>query len=329
VTERDGEPGGAGEAEAPEEAAAEAVAAPAARAESAPDERADTAPGARAESAPDERADTAPVARAESAPGARAGTASEVRADTAPGARADSVTGSGTDHGSGIRDPSSFTRRFRITTAFRLPTFDTQAPVPKLRLRLRTKLVVAMVFAALVPVLIVALLATSVILSSLEAGLREDSERQLTVGLSLVLRAVERLGDECTRLSESDELATALKRARHEPDAVEPVLQLVAPPTAPGSARSALEAWISREGSHAPSARLQILDPNGAIIWDWPLGGPFARFKDIGVTPDDPVVAAGRELTRGVSLVVVGDTLVMRAVSPVLDASLELRRPGV
>ena len=67
---------------------------------------------------------------------------------------------------------------------------------PRLRLKLRTKLAVAMLFAALVPAVVVALLATGGILSSLETGLREDADRQLMVGLNLILRSIERLGDE-------------------------------------------------------------------------------------------------------------------------------------
>src|SRR5205814_7494973 len=118
------------------------------------------------------------------APGCRAVAArpSDLRADLAPGAAVSD-------------DAQADTKkswRLKITTR-KMPRLAT-SPQPELRLRLRTKLVVAMVFAALVPVVIVALLATRVILSSLEAGLREDADRQLTVGLNLVLRAVERLG---------------------------------------------------------------------------------------------------------------------------------------
>ena len=96
-------------------------------------------------------------------------------------------------------------RRLRRSAASapRDPKLARPVPPPKLRLRLRSKLVVAMAFAALVPVMIVALLATGVILSSLERGLRDDADRQLTVGLNLVLRSVERLSDETVQLSES------------------------------------------------------------------------------------------------------------------------------
>jgi signal transduction histidine kinase len=204
--------------------------------------------------------------------------------------------------------PGSVTRLFRIPTAFRIPPGDAEAPAPKLRLRLRTKLVIAMVMAALVPVLIVALLATSVILSNLESSLRDDAARQLTVGLNLVLRAVERLGDECVQLSESAELVVALGPARGGREQ-----------------GAALEAWISRETAHIPASRLQVLDEDGAIVLDRTLGGSTARFEAVGVTPDDPVVEAGLAWTRGVSLVAVGDLLVMRAVSPIVDGSLALR----
>ncbi|MBA3393020.1 MAG: HAMP domain-containing protein [Deltaproteobacteria bacterium] len=198
-------------------------------------------------------------------------------------------------------EPSARSRLFRMSS-LRIPKIA-QAPTPQLRLRLRSKLVVAMLLAALVPVAIVALLATGVILSSLEGGLREDADRQLTVGLNLVLRAVERLGDESVQLSESFELGAALER----------------------NDMPAIEAWLSHEQVHLPSSRLQLVDASGTMLLDRTVGGAVARFADVGVRPDDPVIAAGRAWTRGVSLVTVGDRVVVRAVSPVVDPSLTLR----
>ncbi|HEX5063835.1 MAG TPA: ATP-binding protein [Kofleriaceae bacterium] len=172
---------------------------------------------------------------------------------------------------------------------------------PQLRLRLRTKLVIAMAFAALVPVAIVATIATGVILSSLEAGLREDGDRQLTVGLNLILRSVERLGDETVQLAESSDLAYAMH---------------IGPP--------ALEAWFAREGAHVPSARVQLVDAKGAIVFDRVIGGNDKRFIDVGIKPDDPMVQAGQTWTRTVTLVAVGDRVIVRASSPVVDTSLSL-----
>ena len=174
------------------------------------------------------------------------------------------------------------------------------SPGLPIRLRLRTKLAVAMGFAALVPVLVVALLATGVILSSLEASLREDADRQLGVALNLVLRSVERLGDETVRLAEAGELAGALDRP------------------------AALEAWLAREAAHMSSARLQLFDATGREVFARVLGGAEPRFEDIGVRAGDPVIAAGQAWGREVSLVERDDHLVARAVSPVVDAGLVL-----
>jgi signal transduction histidine kinase len=182
----------------------------------------------------------------------------------------------------------------------RVARVDAQAG-PQFRIRLRTKLVIAMAFAALVPVLVVALLATGVILSSLETSLREDADRQLTVGLNLILRAVERLGDETVQLAESRELAVAL------------------------GDRSALDRWLARDAAHVPSARLQLLDPGGRVVFDRVLGGADSRFHALGVVPGDPAIAVGRSWGRGVSLVIANDQVVVRAVSPIVDDGLALR----
>jgi two-component system NtrC family sensor kinase len=190
-------------------------------------------------------------------------------------------------------------------TALRMPRLNTPLPTPTppdLRLRMRTKLVAAMVFAALVPVVIVALLATRVILSSLETGLREDAHRQLTVGLNLVLRAVERLGDETVQLSESSDLVTAV----HDGPA-------------------ALDHWLSTQKTHIPSSRLQLFDGNGNVLLEHTLGSTDARFKGYGVLPGDAILAAGQSWTRGVFLVTVDDRVVVRAVAPVVDQTLALR----
>ena len=196
--------------------------------------------------------------------------------------------------------PTGQTRRLRLTT--RLPRLTAPVPTPQLRLRLRTKLVVAMAFAALVPVVLVASIATRVILSSLESGLREDADRQLTVGLNLILRSVERLGDEAVQLSETTDLATSLQ-----------------------AGGAALESWVAKQAAHLPSVRLQLVDAGGALQLDRVVGGADARFRDIGVTPGDPAVAAGRSWTRGVTLELVGDRIVVRAVAPIVDTGLALR----
>jgi hypothetical protein len=145
------------------------------------------------------------------------------------------------------KDDTRSSQRVRKISSglFRIPKpAQPQAPPTAGGLRLRTKLVIAMVLAALVPVFIVAAIASGVILSNLEAGLRDDADRQLTVGLNLILRSIERLGDQAVQLSESSDLLPAIRDRR------------------------GLDAWLARQISHLPSARLQLLDPNGALVFD-------------------------------------------------------------
>jgi two-component system NtrC family sensor kinase len=190
-------------------------------------------------------------------------------------------------------------------------------PPPGGGLRLRSKLVIAMVLAALVPVVVVAAIATGVILSNLEQSLHEDADRQLTVGLNLILRSIERFGDEAVQLSESRDVVTAIE------------------------SRKDLDGWLAHEVGHVPSARLQLLDATGALVFDRMVVGALtcdpsatadanrpeckaaARFVGVGVAatntePDGP-------WARGVTINAVGDRVVVRATSPIVDAGLALR----
>jgi signal transduction histidine kinase len=204
---------------------------------------------------------------------------------------------------------------------FKIPKpLPAPAPPPRaVGLRLRTKLVIAMVLAALVPVVIVASIATGVILSNLEAGLREDADRQLTVGLNLILRSVERFGEEAVQLSESSDLVAAIRD------------------------KTGLERWLAHQVAHVPSARLQLLDASGALVFDRMVVGALTcdpaqrgdanhpecraaeRFRGVGVTPADTASTSSEPWSRGVSITAVGDRVVVRAVSPVVDAGLALR----
>lgn len=197
-------------------------------------------------------------------------------------------------------EPRSSVRKIITDKFLRAPRVVETAP-PQLRLKLRTKLVIAMALAALVPVAIVATIATRVILSSLDTGLREDSDRQLTVGLNLILRAVERLGDETVQLAESSDLSQAMRGG-------------------PG----ALEAWFAREAAHVPSARVQLVDAHGEIVFDRVIGGADKRFTDAGVKAHDPMIVAGQSWSRSVTLVAVNDRVIVRASSPVVDPTLQL-----
>jgi signal transduction histidine kinase len=248
------------------------------------------------------------------------------RTDTPPSLQRSDTPSTGTTlpgSSSTSRKPTPITGSIQriITGGFSRQTRPERAMTPPpLRLRLRTKLVVAMALAALVPVAIVATIATGVILSSLESGLRADADRQLTVGLNLILRSVERLGDETVQLSESSDLALALGATRRDPSGEEI--------TDPANV-SSLEAWFAREAVHVPSSRLQVLDSSGALVFDRVIGGNEPRFAELGILANDALVSLGQSWTRSVTLVAIGDRVVVRAVSPIVDAALTLRGVAV
>jgi len=179
---------------------------------------------------------------------------------------------------------------------------------PFARLRLRQKLSFALSLAALVPVALVATLAVGVVIGTLERGLQSEAQRQLEVGLNLVLRAVERYGADAARLGMSSDLSRAMTEGG-----------------------LAVAEVIAREDRYLPSALIQIKDAKGAPVLDHVVGrvdldpDDDPRFKDLRLGPDAPLVRAGQSWAQRVTLDDVGGRLVVRAVAPIVDESFALQ----
>ena len=182
---------------------------------------------------------------------------------------------------------------------------DTSERKPRWRIfahmRLRTRLAIIMSVAALLPVLVVATVAVSVVLRNLDGGLQEETRRQLDVGLNLLLRNVERLGHEAVRLSSAGDLQRAMNNG---PEAI--------------------DNFLARESPHLPSSLVQVGDERGNMLSERVIGGVEERFEGLRVGPQSPSVQAGLSFERRVTLVRVDDRLVVRAVAPVVDASYML-----
>jgi signal transduction histidine kinase len=168
-------------------------------------------------------------------------------------------------------------------------------------LRLRHKLGISLVITALLPVLVASWVAVSVVLRSLNVGLQDDTNRQLHVGINLLLRNVERLGHEASRLSRTPELAGALAAG---PVQLGEVLADISP--------------------HLPSCLIQVADAQGVIQGQRVAGEAIDRFQNLGVGSSSPLVEAGRKFERRVTIVPSGGQLVVRASAPVVDPSFEL-----
>jgi signal transduction histidine kinase len=168
-------------------------------------------------------------------------------------------------------------------------------------LRLRHKLGISLVITALLPVLVASWVAVSVVLRSLNLGLQDETDRQLHVGINLLLRNVERIGQEATRLSSTPELSAAL--------AAGPVQ---------------LGDTLARVSPHLPSCLIQVADSAGVIQGQRVAGEAIDRFQHLQVGSSSPMIEAGRKFERRVTIVAVGDQLVVRASAPVVDTSVAL-----
>lgn len=199
------------------------------------------------------------------------------------------------------------------------------------RLRLRHKLALSLSIAALLPVFVASWVAVSVVLRGLDNGLRAETDRQLRVGLSLLLRTVERLGHDAVRLSSSGDLSRAMTDLPKDPNKLEGsmaemgqsllrtgVIHAVA-------GASATDRFLSRESPHLPSALVQITDSEGAIVSERVVGGEARRFAGMGVSPLSPSVRRGLDYESRVTIIRVDQELIVRAVAPIVDPSLSLQ----
>jgi len=170
-----------------------------------------------------------------------------------------------------------------------------------MRLRLRHKLAVSLSIAALLPVAVAAWVAVSIVLRSLDSGLREQTDRQLSVGVNLVLRHVESLGQDAVQLSSERALADAIA----------------------GGADQVAEV-LSRESPHLPPALAQVANAEGLVVAERVVGNP-ARFQGLALPANAPLIRDGLSYERKVTIVRVGEVLVVRAVAPVVDSRYVLR----
>ncbi len=194
------------------------------------------------------------------------------------------------------------------------------------KLRLRHKLALSLVLAALLPVVVAATVAVRIVLRGLEDGLREQTTRQLRVGMNLVLRNVERLGGDAERLASTPALVDALKAGE----------------------RAQVEEVLAREDTYLPSALIQIIDARGNVVAWRPTGDNrdanvvlASRYPMLtsffGVLRRDntaPMVQRGLAYERRVTLTREGEAgwpfrryqpvLVVHAVAPIVDPSSAL-----
>lgn len=182
------------------------------------------------------------------------------------------------------------------------------ADMPRLlsRIRLRHKLGASLSIAALLPVVVASWVAISVMLAGLEEGLRDETEQQLQVGLSLVLRVVGRHGREAMRLAGSEDVVAAMQ-------APDPTVRI-----------ARLHEILAREAPYLPAVLIQVFDAGGRQLTERVIGHGEARFAGLSVDATSPSVRAALDYESTITLAAVGDALAVRAAAPVHDESYRL-----
>ncbi|MBK9069815.1 MAG: HAMP domain-containing protein [Myxococcales bacterium] len=166
----------------------------------------------------------------------------------------------------------------------------------RVRFRLRYRLALTLVFAALLPMLIIATSGVTVVLRSLERGQHRNVGGQLDVGMNLLGRWLEDLGSGAGLIASG---ATS--------DAID----------APFELRAAVV------GLHEelPAALVEFYNASGALVYREVVGGEPSRFAPLR----SPMMAELRpgideaRWHRRVALVTQGDLVVAQAVAPIVD----------
>jgi two-component system, NtrC family, sensor kinase len=199
---------------------------------------------------------------------------------------------------------------------------------PIARMRLRHKLAVSLSIAALLPVLVVWWIAMSVVLGNLEQSLRDDTESQLQVGLSLVLRTVERIGHDTVRVAGSGDLLNALRRPGEPGTDVTGVTgdtgdtgdtdDII------GTRRERVRRFLDRVSPHLPSSLVQVFDTTGRQLGSIIVGNVPSRFVGLRVDADARAVRDALAFQASVTIEDNEGVLVVHAAAPIVDSSYRL-----
>ena len=170
------------------------------------------------------------------------------------------------------------------------------------RLKVGHKLALALAFAALLPLAFAGFAAVRLVLGTLESGLAAQTDRQLEIGLNLLLRAIEGIGEDAAQLAALPALAEGIAEGA-----------------------TATQALIERDVVLRRGVGLvQILSARGDQIATRATGVDEAEARSLALTADTDVVARGLAYEQRVSVVPLNGRLVVRAVAPVTDRALAL-----
>ena len=169
-------------------------------------------------------------------------------------------------------------------------------------MRLRAKLVATVIGAALLPIVVLTIVAAQVVFANLERALQAEATRQLQVATNLFLRGIEHLGADAAALAERPDLPLALRGGATE-----------------------LAVFARREAQHLGAAMLQLFDTESRELYRFAIGGNYTRLLKVAVGADAARLATARQRGRDVYVDVQGEQAFVRALAPIMDATAAVR----
>ncbi len=168
------------------------------------------------------------------------------------------------------------------------------------RLRIRHKLAIILLVAALLPVLGASTVAMQLVLEGLKAGVRAQTERTMRFALNQVIGHVREVFETTVRLSETPDLSDLL----------------VGNPTQSGE-------LLSSKEDEMPPGLVEIADASGKIVSRRAVGG--ARIEDLQTQGESEALKGALSYERRVNIARGNRYLIIRAAAPVVDESFQLR----
>ena len=165
-------------------------------------------------------------------------------------------------------------------------------------LRLRSKLAVILSIAAILPLAGASSVGVRLVLSSLESGVRQQTDRSLRVALNLLLASVKDLFEAAIALGEDPRLAE----------------QLRASPAKVG-------ALLERSGDDVPYGLIEVADGQGKVV---ARRASAPHLEELRLRDGADPIRRALAYERRVTLEVVSGRIVVRAAAPILDDTWQL-----
>jgi signal transduction histidine kinase len=181
------------------------------------------------------------------------------------------------------------------------------------RLRIRTRLIVWLALAGLIPLVAMALFGLKSVTDRLRANIEKETQRSLRIAMNLVLRQVQKVATDASRLGHAPDVQAIFEKYH---------ALAVRPGPRPKNAVN-ISKTMERYRGEISSGLVELSDIQGRIFARHSLGNPELVEK-LATKNRSPVVMKGLSYEHYVNLIRGRRHVIIRAVAPVINGRFEL-----